>query len=65
MSHHTDVVCEMVTSLLIRGIRIGEMSKLGWWIGLVKHAIWASSLCFLYLFLFSLSKIVASSQPAL
>jgi hypothetical protein len=28
----------------MRGIQIGEMSKLGWLIGLVKHAIWADSL---------------------
>jgi hypothetical protein len=25
----------------MRGIQIGEMSKLDWLIGLVKHAIWA------------------------
>jgi hypothetical protein len=28
---------------------MGEMSKLGWLIGLVKHAIWTDSLYFLYL----------------
>jgi hypothetical protein len=28
------------------GIQIGEMSKLGWLIGLVKHAIWADFLVF-------------------
>ena len=27
--------------MLMRGIQIEEMSKLGWLIGLVKHAIWA------------------------
>jgi hypothetical protein len=30
---NTDIPCEMLTSLLIRGIHMGEMSKL------VKHAI--------------------------
>jgi hypothetical protein len=30
---------------------MGEMSKLGWLIGLVKHAIWTDSLYFLYLLL--------------
>jgi hypothetical protein len=49
LSRHTDLLCEVETSLLIRGIQIGEMSKLGWLIGLVKHAIWANSLYFLYL----------------
>jgi hypothetical protein len=29
LSHHADL-CELVTSLLIRGIQMGEMSKLGW-----------------------------------
>jgi hypothetical protein len=39
---HTDLLCEIETSLLMRGIQIGEMSKLGWLIRLVEHAIWAS-----------------------
>jgi hypothetical protein len=39
LSRHTDLLCELETSLLIRGIQIGEMSKLGWLIGLIKHAI--------------------------
>jgi hypothetical protein len=51
MSDHTDLPCELLTSLLIRGIQMGEMSKLGWLIGLVKHAIWADPLYFLYLLL--------------
>jgi hypothetical protein len=38
LSRHTDL-CELETSLLTRGIKIGEISKLGWLIGLVKHAI--------------------------
>jgi hypothetical protein len=44
LSHHSDLLCGLVTSLLIRGIQMGEMSKLGWLTGLVKHAIWADSL---------------------
>jgi hypothetical protein len=35
----------------MRGIHIGKMSRLGWLIGLVEHAIWADSLYFLYLLL--------------
>jgi hypothetical protein len=42
MSHHTNLPCELLTSLL-RGKSRGKMSKLGWLIGLVKHAIWADS----------------------
>jgi hypothetical protein len=36
--YHTDL-CELVTLLLTRGIQMGDMSKLGWLIRLVKHAI--------------------------
>jgi hypothetical protein len=42
---------------------MGEMSKLGWLIGLVKHTIWADSLYFLYLLLLSISN--ASQQPTI
>jgi hypothetical protein len=42
----TDLLCELVTSLLIRGIQMEEMSKLGWLIRLVEDAIWADSLLF-------------------
>jgi hypothetical protein len=59
LSHPTDLFCELVTSLLIRGIQMGEISKVGWLIGLVKHAMWAYSLYFLYLLLLSISKILA------
>jgi hypothetical protein len=65
LSRHTDLLCELVTSFLMRGIQIGEMSKLGWLIGLVKHAIWVDSLYRLYLLLLSISKFLASSQPNL
>jgi Na+/H+-translocating membrane pyrophosphatase len=50
---------ELEGSLLIRGIQIGEMSKLGWLIGLVKHVIWADYLYFLYRLLISISKMLA------
>jgi hypothetical protein len=42
---------------------MGEMSKLGWLTGWVKHAMWAESLYFLYLLLLSISITLASSQP--
>jgi hypothetical protein len=48
VSRHTYILCELETSLLMKGIQIGEMSKLGWPIGLVKHATWSDSLYFLY-----------------
>jgi hypothetical protein len=65
LSDHTNLPCELLTSLLIRGIQMGEMSKLGWLIGLVKHVIWADSLYFLHLLLLSINKILPSSQPTL
>jgi hypothetical protein len=65
LSDPIDLPCDLLTSLLMRGIQMGEMSKLGWLIGLVKHAICADSLYFLYLLLLSISKILASSQPTL
>jgi hypothetical protein len=39
LSHHTGNLCELLTSLLIRGIQMGEISELGLLIGLVKHVI--------------------------
>jgi hypothetical protein len=38
LSRYTDILCELETSLLMRGIYIGEMSKLVWPIGLVNWA---------------------------
>jgi hypothetical protein len=38
-SQHTDLLCELVTSLLIGGGSDGRMSKLGGLIRLVKLAI--------------------------
>jgi hypothetical protein len=54
LSRHTDL-CDLLTSLLMRGIQIGEMSRLSWLIGLVKHAIWVDSLYFLYPLLISIT----------
>jgi hypothetical protein len=65
MSDHTNHPCEFLTSLLTRGIQMGEISKLGWLIGLVKHAIRDDSLYFLYLLSLSISKILYLSQPTL
>jgi hypothetical protein len=62
LSHHADLLCELVTSLLTREIQMGEMSKLGCLIGLVKHPIWANALYFPYLLLLSISKILPLSQ---
>jgi hypothetical protein len=64
LSYHTDP-CELVTSLLIREILMGEMFKLIWLMRLVNHAMWANSFYFLYLLLLSSSKIIASFQPTL
>jgi hypothetical protein len=46
LSHRTDLPCDFLSSLMIRGIQTGEMSKLGWLVGLVKHAIWAHSISY-------------------
>jgi hypothetical protein len=61
LPHHAEHPCEF----LIRGIQMGEMSKLGWQIGLVKHAIGADLLYFHYLQFLSNSKILDTSQSAL
>jgi hypothetical protein len=53
LSHCSDL-CELLISLLIKGIQMGEMSKVGWLIGLVKLAIWLDSFYFLYLLLLSI-----------
>jgi hypothetical protein len=51
LSRHTELY-DLVTSLLIREIHMGEVSKLGWLIRLVKHAMWTDSWYFLCLLLF-------------
>jgi hypothetical protein len=50
---------DSVTSSLMRGIQMGEISKLGWLMGFVEHAIWTDSLYFLNLLLLSISKTLA------
>jgi hypothetical protein len=40
LSDHRDIFCELVSSLVMRVIHLGEMSKLGWLIGFVAHATW-------------------------
>jgi hypothetical protein len=40
LSRHKNVLRKLVTSLLIREIQVGRMSKLDWLIGLIKHVIW-------------------------
>jgi hypothetical protein len=52
LSFYTDLR-ELETSLLLRGIQIAKISKLGWLIGLAKHAIWADSLLRIFLSLLS------------
>jgi hypothetical protein len=48
--------CRVLISFLIKGIQMGEISKLRWLIGLFMHAMWADSL------LLSMCKILASFQ---
>jgi hypothetical protein len=61
LGHHTDLF-ELVTSSPIRGIRMGEMSKLGRLIALLIHAIRTDSL---HLLLLLIPKILVSSQLTL
>jgi hypothetical protein len=56
---------ELVTSLLTRGIQMGDITKLRWLTGLVKHTIRAGSLYFMYLLLLSICTILSSSQMTL
>jgi hypothetical protein len=65
LSRHTYLLCELETSLLMRGIQMREIFSLGWNIGLVTHAIWVDSVNFLYLLLLSISNTLSSSQPTL
>jgi hypothetical protein len=44
---------------------MGEMLKQDWLIGLAKQATWIDNLCFLYLLLLSVHKILVSSQLSL
>jgi hypothetical protein len=54
LSHDTDLLCEMLISLLIRGTQMENFQT-----GLVEHAIWSDSLYFLYVLLLSIPKILA------
>jgi hypothetical protein len=49
LTDHIGHPCELVTSLLIRGNQMDEVSRLDWLIRLVTHATWVVSLYFLYL----------------
>jgi hypothetical protein len=40
LSCHTYLLCELETSLMMRGIQIGEMSKLSWLIALNISPVW-------------------------
>jgi hypothetical protein len=48
LSCRIDLLCDLITSLLIRGIQMGELSKLGWLIGLDKYVIWGLVPCISY-----------------
>jgi hypothetical protein len=48
----------MVSPFLIRGILMGEISKMGWLMG----DLWADSFYFLHLLLLSIPQILASSE---
>jgi hypothetical protein len=54
--HGIDFLLDFVTSSLMKRIQMWEISKLGWLMGFVEHAIWADSLYFLNLLLLSTSK---------
>jgi hypothetical protein len=47
------------------GIHMGEISKEGWPIGLIRNATWADFFYFPCLLLLPFSKILASFQPTL
>jgi hypothetical protein len=63
LSDHADLSCELLTSLLIRAIHMGEISELGWLIALVKHAVLGDSLYFLYWPLLLIYKTPVLSRP--
>jgi hypothetical protein len=61
-SDHTDFCGGFLTSLLMR-IQMGEIYKLGWLKGLVKHATWAKTLCFCFLEYQAMEKVQKLSNP--
>ena len=58
------VPCCLLTSLLVRGIQVGEKSKLGWLKVFSRHAIGADSIYFLQLLLSSVWRIWLLSSIA-
>jgi hypothetical protein len=56
MPKETTRLYDLLFSSLIRGIQMGELSKLGWLIRFVKHATCAISFSFLDLLLYSTCK---------
>jgi hypothetical protein len=38
----------LVTPSLIRGVQLGEISRVGWLIGIFKHTVWADDLYISY-----------------
>jgi hypothetical protein len=58
------IPCCLLTSLLVRGIKIGEKSKLGWLMVFSRHALLADSLYFLQLLLSSAWRIWLHSSIA-
>jgi hypothetical protein len=55
------IFSELANSLLIRGIKLGKMPKLGCLIGLVKHAMWAN--CISYTCSYLVSRTLTSFYP--
>jgi hypothetical protein len=61
-SNYTWLRCSLLTSAVITGVQMGEMSKLGWLIGWSSRDMWADSLYFLYVVLGPICKTFASFQ---
>jgi hypothetical protein len=64
-SNYTWRSCSVLTSAMITGAQMGEMSELGWLIGWSSRDMWADSLYFLYVVLGSICKTFASFQHIL
>jgi hypothetical protein len=62
LSHHDGYLCELVTSLLTSGIQMKEISRLGWLVRLVKHAMWADFSDFHLSFSLAFRSVYALSQ---
>jgi hypothetical protein len=57
--------CNFLTSAVITGLQLGEMSKLDWMIGWSSRDMWSESLYFLYVLFGSICKTFASLQHIL